>query len=714
MTPRLENCEFEWKMHCDDNNNVVSCADSKSKWQITVISKNYTIKKHFEDWQISPKSDAGKDSRLTETTPKLKIDLQRAFEKRATVNAEVCCNREDLDELLEAEKNEADHNGNIVLKKYLELTTDVEVRTSFLLRILMKAVNEHKCYVIHGVFPALKKPLANRGWIEKRAIRKMILIPDIYTDSSEQIEKLLRTPADFIWYTNRRLAVIRAGERTIVNKFAGSYFTSKVDMCNNLENAYWFYEDGVSCIHFPRCYNIYQPAQVEEFVQDYYITACMGILKWFLLFATLVGTTNICSPNGTIPVSAISFALDRCAEYIRLHTTSRKTKYTVNTLYKIFSHSVQMHEDIDHKEREHVSLATWHQFLDWFDKIINKRALLEKSDEIDTNELVRLAHHVMITITKYRAQSRIDGVRNIWILKPGDNSLGRGIILKNSLVDILAKINQATKESTQYVIQKYIERPLLVHKTKIDIRQWFLITNMQPLIVWMYKYGIFNPVNVVFALFSRICGNYVFFFSTRDILIRFASKDFTLSNFHESIHLCNTTVQLKYRKLPRRNPDIPKELHWNLQDFKDYLQSRDQELAWEKTIEPGIKQNLIGTLLASQDNMMNRKNSFQLYGADFVVADDFSVWLLEINTNPRLHPPSSQVTAKLYPEVIEDAMKVVLDCRKDKTALQGRFERIYKQRNPLCSVNVLGQGTSLGIRGKGLFAAPKSPPRSSF
>jgi len=83
-------------------------------------------------------------------------------------------------------------------------------------------------------------------------------------------------------------------------------------------------------------------------------------------------------------------------------------------------------------------------------------------------------------------------------------------------------------------------------------------------------------------------------------------------------------------------------------------------LAWEKIIRPGIKQNLIGALLASQDNMVNRKNSFQLYGADFVVADDFSVWLLEINTNPRLHPPSSEVTAKLYPEVIEDAMKGML------------------------------------------------------
>ncbi|XP_070148745.1 tubulin monoglycylase TTLL3-like [Polyergus mexicanus] len=107
--------------------------------------------------------------------------------------------------------------------------------------------------------------------------------------------------------------------------------------------------------------------------------------------------------------------------------------------------------------------------------------------------------------------------------------------------------------------------------------------------------------------------------------------------------------------------------------------------------------------------MVNRKNSFQLYGADFVVADDFSVWLLEINTNPRLHPPSSEVTAKLYPEVIEDAMKVVLDLRKNKKAPCGRFECIYKQRNPFYGVNVLGQGTSLGIRGKGLFMTPKLP-----
>ncbi|XP_018394129.1 PREDICTED: tubulin glycylase 3A-like [Cyphomyrmex costatus] len=454
-------------------------------------------------------------------------------------------------------------------------------------------------------------------------------ISDMYAiglNGLQQIEKLLRVPADFIWHTNKR-PTIRT-DKTIVNKFAGSYFTSK-------------------------------SAQMEEFIQDYYITACFGILKWFTLLANLVGPKNTWSPNGTIPITVISFALERCVEYI----------------------SIQIHEDIDRTDHEYTPLSTWDQFLDWYHDIIYKRIVLKETDEVDINELVVSVNDIVKAMIKYRPQSTIDGIRNIWILKPGDDSLGRGIVLKSSLVDILAKVNQAAKENIEYVVQKYIERPLLVHKTKIDIRQWFLITSTQPLVVWIYK----------------------------DILIRFASKDFTLNDFHESIHLCNTTVQLKYRKLRRCNSDLPEQRHWNLQDFKDYLQSRGQELAWEKIIRPGIKQNLIGALLASQDNMINRKNSFQLYGADFVVADDFSVWLLEINTNPRLHPPSSDVTAKLYPEVIEDAMKIILDRRKNKKAYQGKFECIYKQRNPFCGVNILGQGASLGIRGKGLFVTPKLP-----
>lgn len=114
---------------------------------------------------------------LNLTVPKLKINSQCAVETIKTADAEICCNREDLKELLETDKESDQENGNIILTDYLKLVTNDEARINLLLNILTKAVDEHKCYVICGTFPVLRKPLMDRGWIEKRAIRKMIAIP---------------------------------------------------------------------------------------------------------------------------------------------------------------------------------------------------------------------------------------------------------------------------------------------------------------------------------------------------------------------------------------------------------------------------------------------------------------------------------------------------------------------------------------------------------
>lgn len=69
-----------------------------------------------------------------------------------------------------------------------------------------------------------------------------------------------------------------------------------------------------------------------------------------------------------------------------------------------------------------------------------------------------------------------------------------------------------------------------------------------------------------------------------------------------------------------------------------------------------MKQGVIGSLLTSQDAMDQRKNSFELYGADFMVMDDFSIWLIEINSHPDMSY-SSRVTTKLCREVMEDTIK---------------------------------------------------------
>jgi len=62
-------------------------------------------------------------------------------------------------------------------------------------------------------------------------------------------------------------------------------------------------------------------------------------------------------------------------------------------------------------------------------------------------------------------QFDMNGDKNIWIMKPSGLSRGRGIACISNLNELLTFIK---KNSSQYIIQKYIENPLIIMDRKVS------------------------------------------------------------------------------------------------------------------------------------------------------------------------------------------------------------------------------------------------------
>ena len=271
-------------------------------------------------------------------------------------------------------------------------------------------------------------------------------------------------------------------------------------------------------------------------------------------------------------------------------------------------------------------------------------------------------------------QNRIDGHTNTWIMKPGAKSRGRGVVPQNNLDEIL-KLADSSKEE-KWVIQKYIENPLLVHGIKFDIRQWFMVTDWNPLTLYFYQ----------------------------DSYLRFGSRAFTLDDFDPCIHLCNNSIQKKFLSSQSKNEtSFAQGNMWTSNAFKKHLDKQGLLPKWNQVIYPGMKKCIQRVMMTIQDIIEDRKNSFELYGADFMLDEEYNPWLIEINCSPAMGG-TTKVTERLCSEVLEDSCKVIIDKRENRSASTGKWEVIYKQ--PLVTVPPY-IGVQLALEGKYL---PKPTP----
>ena len=68
------------------------------------------------------------------------------------------------------------------------------------------------------------------------------------------------------------------------------------------------------------------------------------------------------------------------------------------------------------------------------------------------------------------------------------------------------------------------------------------------------------------------------------------------------------------------------------------------------------------------------QNCFEMYGADFMISDDFRTWLIEMNASPCM-APSTPITAHLVTEVTEDLMKGTGSSRRTRNMTHACFTR---------------------------------------
>lgn len=120
------------------------------------------------------------------------------------------------------------------------------------------------------------------------------------------------------------------------------------------------------------------------------------------------------------------------------------------------------------------------------------------------------------------------------------------------------------------------------------------------------------------------------------------------------IHLTNDAIQKKledYGKYESGNK-------LSFAEFQKYLDNSKVECDLMKDIIPKLKKMTQHSMRAvSRKVDPNRRAfSFEIYGYDFMLDEDYHPWMIEVNTNPCLEL-SSPFLARLIPAMIENSLK---------------------------------------------------------
>nr|XP_023407618.1 LOW QUALITY PROTEIN: inactive polyglycylase TTLL10 [Loxodonta africana] len=228
-----------------------------------------------------------------------------------------------------------------------------------------------------------------------------------------------------------------------------------------------------------------------------------------------------------------------------------------------------------------------------------------------------------------------------WICKPTASNQGKGIFLLRNQEEVAAlqAKTQSIEDDPVYrkmpfrapqarVVQRYIRNPLLLDGKKFDVRSYLLIACAMPYMVFFghgyarLTLGLYDPHS------NDLSGHLTNQFMQKKSPLYVLLKEDTVWSME---HL-NRYINDKFRK----TKGLPRD--WVFTTFTKRMQ-----------------QIMAHCFLAVKSKLECKLGYFDLIGCDFLIDENFKVWLLEMNSNPALHT-NCEVLKEVIPGVVVETL----------------------------------------------------------
>ena len=216
-----------------------------------------------------------------------------------------------------------------------------------------------------------------------------------------------------------------------MNRIRALDFTLKEGLHNCAENIQWHQIEEVSDhFSYQRSFLLTDIYKRDEFVQEYRRTEITS----FLTFLNEADFEKLFDENGTVPMECITIAIMKVEQYIKN----------------------KQHMFIDQLNTNEISQSTTNELLKNIHLIMMQKKKIKLSS-LSFMGVEKLKAHVKVAIAEINInwhQSRYDGHRNLWIIKPVNKARGYGVVLMKDADKVLDHVFRHSEN--KYIAQKYI------------------------------------------------------------------------------------------------------------------------------------------------------------------------------------------------------------------------------------------------------------------